>query len=297
MSTQLLLSNSNNLPGHYNPLNIITKNLTLTSLQSASILSTNSDGKIIDGGGGTISASTITAGTGIFGDLFADNLDVTNGGDITVTSGGNITVEGPGAVYANQMRMNTIYGNTDPSTLSILPVGADNPQLDMASGDITGNTTISLGSGTKTGGIFTLNIANGDDSGAGGTSINIGCGNATGIATNTVNIGNNSSGTKAKVVNIGLDNSSAGTFLNVGAGFGQINLKTSIPTSITGGLRLQTSSTSTNVITLSCGDGDPNGVLSSPQGSVYLRKAGAGANTRMYINSDGSTTWQPVTSS
>jgi hypothetical protein len=43
------------------------------------------------------------------------------------------------------------------------------------------------------------------------------------------------------------------------------------------------------------GTGDPNAALSAPQGSLYTRTDG-GANTRLYINNNGSTGWAAVTS-
>lgn len=42
--------------------------------------------------------------------------------------------------------------------------------------------------------------------------------------------------------------------------------------------------------TLSVGSGSPNGSLTRPQGSLYLRTDGAGSTT-IYVNTDGATTW------
>lgn len=43
------------------------------------------------------------------------------------------------------------------------------------------------------------------------------------------------------------------------------------------------------------GTGTPNGTVTAPQGSLYLRLDGSSAITRAYINTDGSTTWTAVT--
>lgn len=42
------------------------------------------------------------------------------------------------------------------------------------------------------------------------------------------------------------------------------------------------------------GTGDPNGSLSLPKGSYYLRLDGSSTSTRAYINTDGGTTWTNV---
>jgi hypothetical protein len=41
------------------------------------------------------------------------------------------------------------------------------------------------------------------------------------------------------------------------------------------------------------GSGAPT--VSAPQGSVYLRSDGSSTSTRMYVNTNGSTTWTAVT--
>lgn len=44
---------------------------------------------------------------------------------------------------------------------------------------------------------------------------------------------------------------------------------------------------------ISAGSGAPT--HSAPQGSIYLNKTGSSSSTRIYVNSDGSTTWVAVT--
>lgn len=41
--------------------------------------------------------------------------------------------------------------------------------------------------------------------------------------------------------------------------------------------------------------GDPNGSVTSTQGSLYLRTDGSGTSNRAYINTDGGTTWTSIT--
>lgn len=42
------------------------------------------------------------------------------------------------------------------------------------------------------------------------------------------------------------------------------------------------------------GSGAPTGI-SAPQGSIYINKTGSSTSTRMYVNTDGSTTWTSFT--
>lgn len=43
------------------------------------------------------------------------------------------------------------------------------------------------------------------------------------------------------------------------------------------------------------GTGDPNTVVTAPQGSLYLRIDGSSTSTRAYINTDGATAWTSIT--
>jgi hypothetical protein len=44
-----------------------------------------------------------------------------------------------------------------------------------------------------------------------------------------------------------------------------------------------------------CGNGSPNGVIIAPISSLYLRTDASSATTRIYVNTDGGTTWTNVT--
>lgn len=58
-------------------------------------------------------------------------------------------------------------------------------------------------------------------------------------------------------------------------------------------MAIATDSISLNAITLSSGTGAPT--YAAPKGSIYSRLDGSSSATRMYINTDGSTTWTNVT--
>jgi len=47
---------------------------------------------------------------------------------------------------------------------------------------------------------------------------------------------------------------------------------------------------------LLAGTGVPSAVLTAPKGSIYIDLTAAGANLRMYINTNGTTGWGAVTS-
>lgn len=49
----------------------------------------------------------------------------------------------------------------------------------------------------------------------------------------------------------------------------------------------------TDLLGIYFGTGAPT--ISAPQGSIYLNKAGNSTSTRLYVNSNGSTTWVAVT--
>lgn len=59
---------------------------------------------------------------------------------------------------------------------------------------------------------------------------------------------------------------------------------------------LNTNIPSANRPVMVVGTGVPTGVLTAPKGSVYVDITAAGANLRMYINTNGTTGWGAVTS-
>jgi hypothetical protein len=66
---------------------------------------------------------------------------------------------------------------------------------------------------------------------------------------------------------------------------------TAIPAGGTAGVGVRMSSVSNFGVFF--GSGAPT--LSAAKGSLYLRSDGSGTNDRMYVNTDGSTTWTAVT--
>lgn len=74
-----------------------------------------------------------------------------------------------------------------------------------------------------------------------------------------------------------------------------INTTTQTPLSF--GPRLLIGSTTTsggNACQVMAGTGSPNGVITAPKGSFYMRTDGSGVNDRAYINTDAGTTWTAI---
>jgi hypothetical protein len=75
------------------------------------------------------------------------------------------------------------------------------------------------------------------------------------------------------------------------------NLKDSVPAidqDVTAGGKIFTSTGKGSTAPQICfGSGVPT--LKAPQGSIYLRTDGSSTSTRLYVNTDSSTTWTNVT--
>ena len=50
-----------------------------------------------------------------------------------------------------------------------------------------------------------------------------------------------------------------------------------------------------NQVKITSGAGSPNGIITAPKGSLYMRTDGSSTSTRAYINTNGSTTWTAIT--
>ena len=85
----------------------------------------------------------------------------------------------------------------------------------------------------------------------------------------------------------------AGTAINYFAGVVQTNAATAIPAGGTAGAGVTVSSTANFGVFF--GSGAPT--LSAAKGSLYLRSDGSTVNDRMYVNTNGSTTWTNVVTS
>lgn len=232
----------------------------------------------------------------------ASNFTATGAFDVTVSStAGSVVVSGGEAVAdAVQLTAGNAAGGVTVAT---------------GTGGLTVNSTngvIALNSGTAAINVGTDAVAHtvtiGNVSGATAVAINSGTGHITLTSTGTGDIIINSDDTllldadgvlelnsSAGAISIGNDADAQG--INVGtAGVRTIlmgnasagtTFKLNSPANV--GISLQ------NDLRIITGAGSPNGVVTAPAGSLWLRTDPAGATSRLYINTDSGTTWTNVT--
>jgi hypothetical protein len=157
--------------------------------------------------------------------------------------------------------------------------------IEVTAGSITaGNGLVATAGGANITGATTLNggVVNiGTD--ANGNAINIGTAGA-----RTITIGN------AAGTGINLIASAGGPIIADGSTF---NLLTDFVVS-DGIIRIDTPGDFLQLpdnVRLIPGTGDPNGVVSGGQGSLFLRIDGSTTNDRAYINTNGGTAWTAIT--
>jgi len=88
-------------------------------------------------------------------------------------------------------------------------------------------------------------------------------------------------GAAVKVTNIGSTNTTSSTVINAGSGLITMAGKVAL-----------NSAAGPQVL---AGAGDPNALVTAPQGSLWLRTDGSSTSTRAYINTNGVTAWTAVT--
>lgn len=190
-------------------------------------------------------------------------------GTVAVTGVGGVAISGTNNAVTVASGTGALSISADAAATTVnVATGAGVKTTTIGSTNTTSTTTVQSGSGT-------LNVT------ATNGALNIRSGTGTlGIANDaTIQSVNVATGGAAKTVTIG--NTSASTAVT-------INTPTGAPVILTQGASVQ------GVYVLS-GTGDPNTVVTAPQGSLYLRKDGSSSSTRAYINSNGATTWIAVT--
>lgn len=231
--------------------------------------------------GGSFSAvatESVAGAVNITASGAAGTVALVGAGGVTVTATNNaITVNsGTGAIGLS----------TDATAATVsLVTGAGVKLLTIGSTNTTSSTIIQSGSGdvivTSTdavlidaAGVLELNSSAGI----------IGIGNDA-VAQN-INIG---TGAAARTITIG--NTSAGTTL-------ALNTPTAINVVAANGLSVTTAGRGVSLpggILVLAGAGDPNGVVTAPIGSMWLRSNPAGATSRVYCNTNAGTIWTNFT--
>ncbi len=176
----------------------------------------------------------------------------------------------------------TIWINSLANTVYILATVANNSA-----------TWVQVQAGGGAGVFSSLTVTPGPISLTGTTTINTAGAATTTIGTGgtgAVNIGNatgNTSVTGSLTASTGLVATTGGVTASAGnivATLGNINLGAAAAVFTFG-----------NGIQIHAGTGDPNGVVTAPEGSLYLNTNGTGTGDRMFVNTNSGTVWTGVT--
>jgi hypothetical protein len=191
----------------------------------------------------------------------------------TDAAGGVVVTAGTGGIALNTT--NGILSFT--SGTAAIQVGVDAVQHAVTIGNVTGTTSVAVNSGT--GGIALASTGTGDITINSDDTLLL---DADGVlelnsSAGAINIGNDAD---ANAINVGsagaraiqVGNATAGTVLTL---LGPDNV----------GVTLQ------NAVRIMTGAGDPNGAVTAPAGSIWLRTDPAGAASRAYINTDSAVNW------
>lgn len=172
----------------------------------------------------------------------------------------------------------TNINTTGAAVTSIGTGGTGAVNIGNATGNtaVTGTLTTSAGLTVTAGGAAITGTTTINTAGAGVTTIGTGGTGATNIGNATGNTAVTGSLTTSTTLTAtaGAITATNGNFVATAAGTGII---------LGGGAKVVS------------GTGDPNTVVTAPQGSLYLRLDGSSASTRAYINSNSATTWIAVT--
>lgn len=281
----------------------------------------------------TVSASG-ASGTLVLQGVGGATLEATNN-TVAITSGtGAINVGTDSAAHTVTVGNNTgatsvvLKGGTAAGG-SIL-IGTTANDVPVTIGSSTGASAILINAGTGGVGVGTNAIAHtvtiGNVTGASAVNINTGTAGSTYTTTNgalgfVTGTGAITVGTDAVQKSITIGNATGNTAVSVNVGTGNLNLGTSatahatVVGSTTAGstLALQTptgtkvvAANGVSITTAGVGVSLPGGLLvlagagapsaiTAPAGSLYLRSDPAGATSRLYVNTDSSTTWTNVT--
>lgn len=177
--------------------------------------------------------------------------------------------------FLNDLYAGTL-GVTNPISKILVGDGtAGAPALAFSSESTLGLYRLSSGKAVLAGGALSLGF-----NGTGNMLFNPSNGQYTMGSTGTLNW---TSGTEVNAIDVSLSRGAAGTLT--------LNSGTATPAGGSTALRLVFGSTSGFGVYV--GSGAPT--VSAAQGSLYLRSDGSSTSTRLYVNTNGSTTWTSCT--
>jgi hypothetical protein len=217
----------------------------------------------------------------------ADTLGFTTGGTerMRIDSAGNVGIGGSAAASVIVSILKEQTGSTTGFTVN----ARMNPAVDVT-GTSTGYQTFAInGVGTSTTNFFHYTANQGTFSGTAPTNqYGFNSNSSLTGATNNYGFYSNIASTANR-----WNFYAAGTARNYMAADLTVNGATTIPAGGTAGAGLMVSTTANFGVFF--GSGAPT--LSAAKGSLYLRSDGSTVNDRMYVNTDGSTTWTSVVTS
>ena len=264
----LITATGNITGGNLNAAGLsLSGNVISTINMTANITTTggNIQGGNLKTGGIASATGNITGGNILTGGLISATSTITSSANIT---GGNILTSGLVSVTGNITSGNVNTGGLISVTGNITGGNILNGGLISSTGNSTAANYLTTGLISATGNITGGNIL-------GGANVN-----ATTHTGATVSVTGNVTG--GNIISSAVISS---------AGNARILSGTAVPAGGTAGAGYLMSST-TN-LGVFFGSGAPT--LSAAQGSLYLRTDGSTTNDRMYVNTNGSSTWTAVT--
>jgi len=170
----------------------------------------------------------------------------------------------------------TITG-ANANALDVGPNGATNPTLQIDTSTASAATGIKVKSAAAAGGVAVSTVSSGTNESLTIDAKGTGTLTLQGTATGNIIAGRTISGTNA-VMTSNYDSRTATATPAAAAAVAAYTMGSA-------------------TIGIYWGTGDPNTALTAAKGSLYIRADGSSVSTRMYVNSDGATTWASVTTS
>ncbi len=214
-------------------------------------------------------------------------INTTGAGDVLINSADTVLIDSAGVLELNSSAGAISIGND--AVAQNINVGTGAAARVITIGNVTGATGVAVNTGT---GHFTVTttgtgdiILDSDDTmlldADGVLELNSSAGNISVGNDAVAQTANFNTGAAAKVTNIGSTNTTSSTVINAGSGLITMAGKVAL-----------NSSAGPQVL---AGAGDPNAIVTAPQGSLWLRTDGSSTSTRAYINTNAGTAWTAIT--
>ena len=283
------------------PMTAHTGSGTLT-LNSGGILATISAGATTLDAVGSLELNSSAGAIGIGNDAVAQNINIGTGSAqriVTIgngTSASQVVIDCGTAgvsVGATATQHTTTVGSTNAASATAIQAGSGALTL-VGSGAITADATgvVELNSSGAAISIGNDAVAQAIDIGTGAAARPITIGNGTSTTHVTINSGTLGVdiGTNAIAKTVTIGNVTGASKVDLRAGSGGVEVH---DTDLTFGTAAKgiVFQAGPKII---AGSGAPS-AITAPQGSLYLNVAGSSTSNRLYVNTDGGTTWTNVT--